>query len=42
MQYSEWNVNENLDFCVRSMKSLVDTHMPVRNTLGGNKLKSDG
>jgi len=30
MQYSEWNVNENFDFIVRSMKSLADTHMPVR------------
>jgi len=30
MQYSEWNVNEKFDFIVRSMKSLADTHMPVR------------
>ena len=30
MQYSEWNVNEKFDFIVRYMKSLADTHMPVR------------
>ena len=30
IQYSEWNVNEKFDFIVRSMKSLADTHMPVR------------
>jgi len=30
MQYSELNVNEKFDFIVRSMKSLADTHMPVR------------
>jgi len=30
MQYSEWNVNEKFDFIVRSIKSLADTHMPVR------------
>jgi len=30
MQYSEWNVNEKFDFVVKSMKSLADTHMPVR------------
>jgi len=30
MQYSQWNVNEKFDFIVRSMKSLADTHMPVR------------
>jgi len=30
MQYSEWNVNEKFEFVVRSMKSLSDTHMPVR------------
>jgi len=30
MRYSEWNVNEKFDFIARSMKSLADTHMPVR------------
>jgi len=30
MQYSEINVNEKFDLIVRSMKSLADTHMPVR------------
>jgi len=30
MQYSEWNVDEKFDFIVWSMKSLADTHMPVR------------
>jgi len=30
MQQSEWNANEKFDFIVRSTKSLVDTHMPVR------------
>jgi len=30
MQYSEWNINEKFDFIVRSMKSLANTHMPVR------------
>jgi len=30
MQYSEWNVNEKFDVIVRSIKSLADTHMPVR------------
>jgi len=30
MKYSEWNVNEKFEFIVRSMKSLADTHMPVR------------
>ena len=30
MQYSELNVNKKFDFIVRSMKSLADTHMPVR------------
>jgi len=30
IQHSQWNVNGKFDFIVRSMKSLVDTHMPVR------------
>ena len=30
MQYSEWNINEKFDFIVRSMKSLANTHLPVR------------
>ena len=36
-----WNVNEKFDFIVRSMKSLADTHTPVRKyTRRGFKLKS--
>jgi len=30
MQYSECDVNEKFDFTVRPMKSLAETHMPVR------------
>jgi len=39
MQYSEWNVNEKFDFIVRSMKTLADTHMPVRKYTREYKLK---
>ena len=39
MQYSEWNVNEKFDFVVTSMKSLADTHMPVRKYTRQYKLK---
>jgi len=35
MECSEWNVNEIFDIIVRSLKTLADTHMPVRKHIRG-------